>query len=385
MSNEFKSLFMLDPDVTYFNHGAYGGCPKEIFNVMLEWQNILEINPSKYMDELFENLENSRVSLSEYIDCNKNDIVFFSNPTTAMNTVVKNLNLNPDDEILSTDHEYGAMNITWNYICEKTGAKFIRTKIPTPYVSKDDFINAIEKNITPKTKMIFLSHITSSTALIFPVKEICELATKYNILSFVDGAHAPAQIPVSIKEINPDYYAGACHKWMCSPKGVAFLYTKKNLQDSLDPLIISHGFGEETKSSMFDSGSNYLNYHQWQGTRDFSNILTIPKLINFLKKNQWRKMAEKCHELAIYARNEISNLLDKQPISKDEYIGQMTSIPIDTNDPIRLKKELSESYKIEVPITSWNNKNLIRVSIQAYNTKKDIQKLLEALHTIRSK
>jgi len=172
---------------------------------------------------------------------------------------------------------------------------------------------------------------------------------------------------------------------MCSPKGVAFLYTKKNLQDSLDPLIISHGFGEETKSSMFDSGSNYLNYHQWQGTRDFSNILTIPKLINFLKKNQWRKMAEKCHELAIYARNEISNLLDKQPISKDEYIGQMTSIPIDTNDPIRLKKELSESYKIEVPITSWNNKNLIRVSIQAYNTKKDIQKLLEALHTIRSK
>jgi len=205
MANDFKSLFMLDPEVTYFNHGAYGGCPEDIFNAMLEWQKTLEKNPSKYMEELYDNLENSRYSLSKYIDCDKDDIVFFNNPTTAMNTIVKSLNLNPGDEILSTDHEYGAMNITWDYICEKTGAKFIRTEIPIPYESKKQFVHEIEKNITSKTKMIFISHITSSTALIFPAKEICELAKSHNILSFIDGAHAPSQIPLSIKEINPEF------------------------------------------------------------------------------------------------------------------------------------------------------------------------------------
>ena len=384
MSNDFKTLFMLDPEVTYFNHGAYGGCPEDIFNKMLEWQKILEINPSKYMDELFDNLEKSRQSLSKFIDCDKDDIVFFNNPTTAMNTIVKSLNLKPGDEILSTDHEYGAMNITWNYICEKAGAKFVRTKIAVPYDSTEKFVREIEKNITFKTKLIFISHISSSTALIFPAKEICELAKSKNILSFIDGAHAPAQIPLSINEMDPDFYAGACHKWMCSPKGVAFLYTKRILQDTIDPLIISHGFGQGPKESKFNSGSNYLNYHQWQGTRDFSNVLTIPKLIQFLKDNDWVNVAKKCHDLALYARSEMSNLLDTQPISNDEYLGQMTSIPIDTNDPAKLKKELSENYKIEVPITSWNNKNLIRVSIQAYNTKEDIHKLLDAIHEIRS-
>ena len=232
--------------------------------------------------------------------------------------------------------------------------------------------------------MCIRDSITSSTALIFPVKEICELAKSHNILSFIDGAHAPAQIPLNINEIDPDFYAGACHKWMCSPKGVAFLYTKKYLQDGIDPLIISHGFGKTPKGSKLYSGSNYLNYHQWQGTRDFSNVLTVPKLIQFLNDNDWVNVANNCHNLALYARNEISNLLDTQPISNDEYIGQMTSIPIDTDNPEKLKAELSENYKIEVPITSWNNKHLIRISIQAYNTKEDVHKLIDALHEIRS-
>ena len=374
MSNEFKSLFMLDPDVTYFNHGAYGGCPKEIFNVMLEWQNILEINPSKYMDELFENLENSRVSLSKYIDCNKNDIVFFANPTTAMNTVVKNLNLNPGDEILSTDHEYGAMNITWNYICEKTGAKFIPTKIPAPYVSKEHFINAIEKNITPKTKMIFLSHITSSTALIFPVKEICELAKKYNILSFVDGAHAPAQIPVSIKEINPDYYAGACHKWMCSPKGVSFLYVKNNLQHMIDPLVVSWGYEAEEPGK-----SQFLDYHQWQGTRDMSAYLTIPKTIEFLHNNKWNDVASKCRKINLWAREEINNLLDNEPLCDNKFLGQMSSIYLDFKNPIQTQIDFYKKYNIQIPFMIWNEISLIRISIQAYNKKEDVFKLLDAL------
>ncbi len=130
--------------------------------------------------------------------------------------------------------------------------------------------------------------------------------------------------------------------------------------------------------------SNYLNYHQWQGTRDFSNVLTVPKLIQFLNDNDWVNVAKNCHNLALYARNEISNLLDTQPISSNEYIGQMTSIPIDTDDPLKLKTELSKNYKIEVPVTSWNNKNLIRISIQAYNTKEDVRKLVDALHEIRS-
>ena len=182
MNQNLKSLFMLDPKITYLNHGSFGACPTPIFNELIKWQKKLELEPTKHLAfDVYEYLEQSRISLSNYIDCNKDDIIFSPNPSTALNTVIKSLDLKKNDEILTTNHEYGALDKTWKFICKKTGAKYIQTDIPLPFLSEEDFIERLEAKITSKTKIIFASHITSSTAIIFPAKKISALAKKHNL------------------------------------------------------------------------------------------------------------------------------------------------------------------------------------------------------------
>ena len=375
MNQNLKSLFMLDPKITYLNHGSFGACPTPIFNELIKWQKKLELEPTKHLAfDVYEHLEQSRISLSNYIDCNKDDIIFSPNPSTALNTVIKSLDLKKNDEILTTNHEYGALDKTWKFICKKTGAKYIQTDIPLPFLSEEDFIERLEAKITSKTKIIFASHITSSTAIIFPAKKISALAKKYNLFCIIDGAHAPAFIDLSIKKINCDVYVGACHKWMCSPKGVSFLYVKKNHQNKIDPLVISWGYDSD-----FPSKSKFLDYHQWQGTKDMSAYLTIPYTIKFLKENNWNKIREKCYKINIWARNEINNLLDKENICDDKFLGQMSSIYMDIEANPKNNIEFYKKYNIQVPFILWNNKSFFRISIQVYNTKEDIHKLLYAL------
>ena len=375
MNQNLKSLFMLDPKITYLNHGSFGACPTPIFNELIKWQKKLELEPTKHLAfDVYEYLEQSRISLSNYIDCNKDDIIFSPNPSTALNTVIKSLDLKKNDEILTTNHEYGALDKTWKFICKKTGAKYIQTDIPLPFLSEEDFIERLEAKITSKTKIIFASHITSSTAIIFPAKKISALAKKHNLFCIIDGAHAPAFIDLSIKKINCDVYVGACHKWMCSPKGVSFLYVKKNHQNKIDPLVVSWGYDSD-----FPSKSKFLDYHQWQGTKDMSAYLTIPYTIKFLKENNWDKIREKCNKINIWARNEINNLLDKENICDNKFLGQMSSIYMDIEANPKNNIEFYKKYNIQVPFILWNNKSFFRISIQVYNTKEDIHKLLYAL------
>ncbi len=376
MFPQLKKLFMLDSNITYLNHGSFGACPKPIFENLIKYQKQLEYEPVKYLDiDILELLNKSRDHLSNYINCNKDDIVFFPNPSTALNTVIKSLNLQTGDEILSTNHEYGAMDMAWRYICKKTGAKYIQKDIKLPLSSKDRFINEFSKSISPKTKIIFLSHITSPTALIFPVKEICKIAQKNNIISIIDGAHVPGHIKLDIEDIKPDIYTGACHKWMCSPKGTCFLYVKNELQSSIDPLVISWGYeGKEVSS-----GSQFLDYLQWQGTKDISAYLTLPYTIEFLKKNNWEEVSKKCRELTIWAKDEINSLLNQPSLANNEFLGQMSSFYINSKNPRMDQLEFYNKYNIQIPFINWNNQSLMRISIQAYNSKEDVCKLLEAL------
>ena len=375
MFPDLKSQFILDPNIIHLNHGSYGSSPKPIFDSLIKWQKQLEFNPTKHLGyDIYNYLEQSRIALSNYVHCNKDDIAFFPNPSTALNTVIKSLDLQPGDEILSSNHEYGALDKTWNYMCKKTGIKYIQTSIPLPLISKEDFINLFLEKITKKTKVIFLSHITSSTGLIFPVEEICKLAKEKNIISIIDGAHVPGHINLNIKKLDPDVYTGACHKWMCSPKGTAFLYVKKKLQNIIDPLVISWGYESDNPGP-----SQFLDYLEWQGTNDVSSYLTIPDTINFLEKNNWQDVAKKCRELNIWARGEINQLLKINPISDDKFLGQMSSIPIISKDILQDQIKFYLKYKIQIPFIKWHDKEFFRISIQAYNTKEDIFKLLEAL------
>ena len=370
-----KSLFMLDPEVTYLNHGSFGACPKPIFNSLIKWQKRLEKEPVKHLaHDIQYFLEKSRISLSDYINCHKDDVVFFPNPSTALNTVLRSIDLADGDEILTTNHEYGAMDKAWRFLCKKTGATYINLEIQTPLLSKEDFIKQFIKGISKKTKIIFLSHITSPTALIFPVKEICAIARERGIITIIDGAHAPAQIDLDISDINPDFYSGACHKWMCSPKGVAFLYVKKELQSIIEPLVISWGYESERPSH-----SQFLDYLQWQGTNDISAYLSVVDTIDFLTKYNWRERAIKCRDLNLWARNKILNEFNIPSMCSNGFLGQMSSFEFPFNDAYNDQINFYAKHKIQIPFFNWNNKTLLRISIQVYNDKEDIYKLINSL------
>jgi isopenicillin-N epimerase len=382
-NTHLKSQFLLRPDVTFLNFGSFGACPKPIFNDYQKWQLELEQEPVQFITvNGLKYLKQSREALGNYLGCKEDDIVYVTNPSYAVNIIAKSLKLNKGDEILGTNLEYGACDKTWNYYCKKSGAKFIRQPITLPITSKEKFIEDFFKGLTNKTKAIFISHITSSTALIFPVKEICEIAKQKGLLTFVDGAHAPGHIALNLSELKADIYTGACHKWMLAPKGCSFLYVKKEFQNFFDPLVISWGY-----DSAYPSDSQFLDYHQMQGTRDFSAFLTVPKAIEFLKENDWEKVSANCRELVQKNALRFCELMGSAPLCpiSDEYLGQLFSIPIKTNEPEKLQRHLFEVYKIEIPVMRHENHVFIRYSINAFNTQKDLDTLYAALKDIITK
>tara|TARA_B100000809_G_scaffold94798_1_gene93453 strand:- start:5208 stop:6362 length:1155 start_codon:yes stop_codon:yes gene_type:complete len=377
-----KNKFLLNPEITHLNHGSFGACPKSIFEDYQKWQLELERNTVQFITKTGEDqLKIAKQALGHFINCDWDDLIYVTNPTTAMNIVIKGLELNEGDEILTTNHEYGAIDRTWKYYCAKTGSKYVQQNISIPIQSKEKFLTEFWLGLTPKTKYIFLSQITSSTALIFPVKEICDKAKELGLTTIIDGAHVPNHIPLNLKELNPDIYTGACHKWMLTPKGSSFLYVSKALQDQLDPLVISWGYDAEHPSN-----SKYQDYHQYQGTRDFSAFLTIPKALQFFKENDWETKKKECRDLLKHYYPIVANELGKKPICPvtNEFLGQICSIPINTSDNIALHDLLYDKYKIEIPVFKLNDSTYIRISFQAYNSGHEIEYLLDSIKDIKS-
>ncbi|MEO7960851.1 MAG: aminotransferase class V-fold PLP-dependent enzyme [Ginsengibacter sp.] len=378
--NSLQSQFLLNPNISYLNFGSFGACPKPIFEDYQKWQLEIEKEPVQFMTVNGPSyLKASREALAQYIHCNADDVVYVTNPSYGINIIAKSLQLNAGDEILSTNLEYGALDRTWNYYCKIAGAKYVRQEIKLPLVSKEQFIEEFFAGVTNKTKAIFISHITSATALIFPVEEICDKAKAKGLFTIVDGAHVPGHIPLDIENLNPDVYTGACHKWMCAPKGCSFLYVKKEWQHLFDPLLISWGY-----DSVKPSDSQFLDYHQQQGTRDYSAFLSMPKVIQFLKENNWPTVAANCRQLAKTNYIRFCNLLNTQPLCPvtDEFLGQMCSIPIMTSDPEKLQRVLFEKYRIEVPVMKQGDLTFIRYSIQAFNNQQGLDNLYNALEEI---
>ncbi len=376
--NTLKLLFQLDPEITFLNHGSFGACPTAIFNELVQWQKKLENEPVRFItNDLYPALDVSRKALGEFVGCDGNDLVFFPNPSTAINTVAKSLVLNPGDEILSTDHEYGAMNRTWKFICQKTSANFIPVEIPIPVSSHEEFVDRFWSRVTERTRVIFISHLTSQTALIFPVEEICKRARKAGIFTIVDGAHAPGHIPLDISSFDPDIYIGACHKWMCTPKGVSFLYARKSVQDLIDPLVVSWGWESDDPGK-----SRFLDYHQWQGTRDMSAFLTVPFAIQYLKELNWQTLTKKSHQMVVDFQNEICQMLNTPIICANPHMwqGQMCSFLLPGSpDPVKIQSQLMDNHNIEIPVFSWKDRVILRVSVQPYNSEADLQKLKDIL------
>jgi isopenicillin-N epimerase len=375
-----KSLFLLDPSITYLNFGSFGACPRPIFQDYQDWQLLLESEPAQFIAYNGPSyLKTAREAIAAYINCHPDHVVYTTNPSYAVNIIAKSLRLSEGDEILSTNIEYGALDRTWKYYCGKAGARYIQQIIELPVTSKEAIIEQFWKGYSSRTKAIFISQITSSTALRLPVKEICEMAKEKGLLTIVDGAHVPGHIPLDLSDLKADIYTGACHKWMMTPKGCSFLYVKREYQDLFDPLVVSWGW-----ESAAPSHSRFLDYHQMQGTRDFSAFLTVPKAIGFMKEHNWEKVAADCRKLARDNYSRFCDLVGSQPLCpiSDDFLGQMCSIPINTSQPEKLQRHLFEKYNIEIPVMRLGDQLFLRYSIQGFNTQDDLNTLHTALKEI---
>jgi isopenicillin-N epimerase len=375
-----KPNFLLDSSITFLNHGSFGACPKPIFEEYQRLQLELETEPVNFIiNKAPRYLKIAKDRLAKYMGCDASDFFFTSNPTFAVNTIMRSINLQEGDEILTTNHEYGAMDRTWNFYCKKSGAKYVKQNISLPVVSKKQMLEEFWKGYNANTKVIFLNQISSVTALIFPLKEICDKAQELGLITIVDGAHVPGHIALNISELNPDFYTGTLHKWMLAPKGNSFLYVKKEFQADLDPLVVSWGY-----ESVAPGESQFLDYHETQGTRDISAFLCTPKVIDFLEENNWEQKSAGCKQIVLDNYQRFCDLLNTQPICPvtSEFLGQMASIPLVTTNPTGLKELLYNKYKIQIPVMPLNGNVYLRYSINAYNSQDDLDVLYRALEDI---
>lgn len=379
----YKEYFLLDPDVIFLNHGSFGATPKPVFEVYQTWQARMERQPVLFLGRQYDELmQEARNALGEFLHVSGDDIVFIPNATFGVNIVARSIELNAGDEILASNHEYGACDYTWNFICEKTGAKYIRQSISIPVHSEEELIAEFWSGVTARTKVIFLSHITSSTALRFPVEKICKMARENGIVTLIDGAHSLGQIPLDLADLGADFYTGNCHKWAMAPKGSAFLYARQEVQGLLDPLIVSWGYGNPPESG---TGSRFIDILQWTGTKDPAAVLSVPAALKFMHDFHWKEVQHECHEVLQYALDEICKLVNLPaiyPVGGD-FFSQMGVAPLPSDvDIILLKRLLYDRFKVEVPLTSLGNNKLIRISVQCYNSVADIDVLLGALRQL---
>jgi isopenicillin-N epimerase len=382
-----RELFLLRPDVVFLNHGSFGACPRPVFDVYQAWQLELERQPVEFLGRRFvELMRTARQALAAYVGADADDLVYVPNATTGLNVVARSLPLEPGDEVLATNHEYGALDRTWRFVCQKRGVRYVNQPLPLPLESSEQVVDTIWAGVTPRTRVLFLSHITSPTALILPVTALIRRARDAGILTVVDGAHAPGQIPLDLTALGADFYAGNPHKWIMAPKGAGFLYARREVQHLVEPLVVSWGWEPERTSllSLDDGASRFVLEQEWQGTRDPAAYLSVPVAIQFQAEHDWPRVRQECHALLREARPRLEELTGLPPLCPDspEWYAQMAAFPLPACDGAVLQRRLYDEYRVEVPIIEWQERQFVRVSVQGYNTQGDVQALIAALQVL---
>jgi isopenicillin-N epimerase len=366
-----RSAFLLDESVTFLNHGSFGATPRAVFERYQAWQLELERQPVLFLARMLESLlADARSPLGKYLGADPNDLVFVPNATAGANVAAWPLGLRAGDEVLSTDLEYGALDLMWEHVCSDFGARYVRTPIRLPIESTEEIVEAIWSRVGPRTRALFLSHHTSSTALTLPVAELCRRARDAGIRTVVDGAHVPGHLPLDLRSLDPDFYAGNCHKWLCAPKGAGFLYVRRELQRDVHPLLISWGYEGDDPS--------FVTRHEKQGTRDPAAYLTVPYAIEWQREHNWEVVRARCHELARRAGKELG-LEAVVPDTQHDLFGQMVTLRLPNGAATDLQERLYDEYRIEIPVFERGEERFIRASFQGYNDETDLDRLRDAL------
>jgi isopenicillin-N epimerase len=365
---DLRDEFLLDPEIVFLNHGSFGACPRDVFACYQEWQLELERRPIEFLARRLEGLlAEARGALGAYVNADPDDLVFVPNATAGVNVAAWALDLQPGKEVLSTNLEYGALDLMWDHVCRHTGARYVRMPVTIPLPAEEQVVEEIWTGVTDRTRALFISHVTSETAVRLPVEELCTRASERGITTIVDGAHAPAHIPLDLRALDVDYYSATCHKWLSAPKGAGFLYVRRELQPTVHPLVIGWGYKDD---------ATFLSRHERQGTRDPAAFLTVPAAIEWQREHDWDGERERCRALA--ART--PDLLGLDALGTGL---QMVSMRLTADAPEDLQELLYDKHRIEIPVFDSAVGRIIRASFQGYNDESDLEALATALEATR--
>jgi isopenicillin-N epimerase len=368
-ADELRREFLLDPEVAFLNHGSFGACPRPVFERYQEWQRELEREPVDFLGRRLQALlDDARSMLAGYLGCAAEDLAFVQNATTGVNLAARSLDLRPGDEVLATDLEYGACDLAWEWVCARSGARYVRAPIPFPLRDPGELVEALFAAANERTRAVFVSHVTSMTGLVLPVEEIVARARALGLATVVDGAHAPAQVPVDLAALGADYYSGNCHKWLCAPKGAGFLHVRPERQEHVDAAIVSWGY---------EGGRTFAQRIELQGTREPAAWLTVPDAIRYQEERDWDGVGDRCRRLAREARHELCDLLGTEPIAPESMLAQMAAVRLSRSAP-DLSERLFTGHRVEIPVER-RGCELLRLSVAAYTTREEIDRLLAAL------
>ena len=374
------------------NHGSFGACPRPVLEAQQEFQRRLECEPVRFfVHELPALLDATRHALAQLIGAKAADLVFVRNATEGVNGVLRSLRFQPGDELLVTDHAYNACRNVVEFVAQRDRARVVVAPVTTPVNSAEEVVDAITARVTQRTQLALLDHVTSPTAIIFPIDQLVQTLEAKGIDTLVDGAHAPGMIPLNVDRTGAAYYTGNCHKWLCAPKGAGFLHVRVDRQDGIHPPVISHGY-----NALRDGRSRFHQEFDWTGTADPSPWLSIPRAIRFLDGltgHGIEDLMQRNHRLAVDASRHLRQALNVQPLCPDEMLGSMATVRLpDDERPLDgwthpLQARLFEQFSIEVPMFAWPvpPRLLLRISAQAYNHLDQYEQLAAALATVRER
>jgi isopenicillin-N epimerase len=385
-----KEHWLLDPAITFLNHGSFGATPIAVLAKQDEYRTQLEREPVRFMVRELEGLlDDARAQLAAFVGADAEGIAFVPNATAGVNAVLRSLDLDQNDEIVLSTHEYNATRNAAEFAAQLAGAKVIAADVPFPIASPDEVIARVLERVTPRTRLLIIDHITSQTAIIVPVVQLVAEMNARGIDTLIDGAHAPGMLPLDIRSIDAAYYTANLHKWVCAPKGAAFLYVRENRRASIRPAAISHG-----ANSIRTDRSRYLLEFDWTGTFDPTPWLCVPdalRTIASLVDGGWPEVMRRNHALALRGRDILCDALGIAHPAPDSMLGSMAAVRLPDGemytpwlfgDP--LQDALLDQYSIEVPIMPWPKlgNRVLRVSAQLYNEERDYERLADALRQL---
>ncbi len=367
--SDIQKYWSLDPKITFLNHGSFGACPLPVMEFQQALRKRIERQPLQFFGRDLEGLlDRARIELAQFMGAEAEDLVFVPNATTGINTVLRSLRFESGDELLTTNQEYNACRNALNFVSDRSGATVVVAEVPYPIAHLDQIIEPILKAVTPKTRLALLDHVISQTGLVFPIAHLIQALNDRGIDTLIDGAHAPGMVELDLKKLGATYYTGNCHKWLCAPKGAAFLYVRRDRQAEIRPLTISHG----ANSPRSDRSRFHLEF-DWTGTDDPTAYLSVPEAIRFmgsLLPGGWTELMTQNRAKALAARQILSQILQVSVPSPDEMIGALATLPLPNGSYMELQDALLEQFGIEVPIVPYpaSPKRLVRISAQIYNT-----------------